>query len=231
MKKYLNVTFILVTAFLLFLAFDFQEISGARITFGDAKLNDTTSTYVSLNKGFLINGDAIIPNGNFTITSGDLNLYDGFLNMGSDDYSASVGIDGQINEMFYHGNKHNFKGATGDLLTIDSSTSTTTVSTFTKLGSSAPAIKMLQVTGKLPAVNNFISINHGLSNVSKVLSINWTIRDDSLNWILPPGYNASTGLTTGFVSYLSATQFSYYVPPNSVNLPGDTIRALITYIQ
>lgn len=233
MKKYLNVTFILVTAFLLFLAFDFQETSEEGINFGSAEFIDTTSAYISLNKGLRVNGTFLTKSGMDIVSGGSIEIPDGeYLNMGSSSYQDAVGLQGQINQMFYSANAHNFQGTGGgSLLTIDSSTSTTTVSTFTKLGASAPAIKMIQLTGVLPAVNNFLFINHGLSNVSKVLTINWTIRDDSLNRILPPGYNASTGLTTGSISYLSATQFSYYVPTNSVNLPGDTIRALITYIQ
>ncbi len=104
-----------------------------------------------------------------------------------------------------------------------------TVNGFTKIGSTAPAIKMKKLTGTTPAVEgNSVTIAHGLTG-SKILAVDVLVGYSSnVNNGMPPGYIRATGYeyyvyqtSSGIVVYLSAT--------NSERVLSDTIRILITY--
>ena len=100
---------------------------------------------------------------------------------------------------------------------------------FTKLGSSAPEIKMKKLTGTTPAVEgNSVTITHGLTG-SKILAVDVLVGYSSnANNGMPPGYLRIAGYeyyayqtSSGIVVYLSAT--------NSERVLSDNIRILITY--
>lgn len=103
------------------------------------------------------------------------------------------------------------------------------VNGFTKLGSAAPAVKMIKLTGTTGAVQgNQISINHGV-NSAKILSVSVLVEYSSGNYI-PPSY-------TGSIGY----EYDYYVTPTSVFvwtknansgfILSKPIRVLVTYEQ
>ena len=104
-----------------------------------------------------------------------------------------------------------------------------TVNGFTKIGSTAPAIKMKKLTGTTPAVEgNSVTIAHGLTG-SKILAVDVLVGYSSnVNNGMPPNYTRVAGYeyfayqtTSGIVVYLSAT--------NSERVLSDSIRILITY--
>lgn len=234
MKKYLSVIFAIVTIFLLTVAFDLEDAGGVRLRFGTVYFNDTASGYASINKGLKVNGELILKSGeNFTAGS-DVLMTNGIFRFGDADAEyGQTGISGSNTngEILYTASQHNFWNNSAAMFQIDSATATNTNTNFTKLGASAPAIKQVQLTGIVPAVSGSVNMAHGLSNISKILTIDFNIRDDSTNRVLPKGSNFTTGLSPGLLAYATVTNIVYFTPAASINLPNDTIRVLITYIQ
>jgi hypothetical protein len=101
------------------------------------------------------------------------------------------------------------------------------VNGFTKLGSNAPAVKMVKLTS---TTNSFqggsTSIPHGLS-ITKILSVSVLVEKTATN-LIPAGNTNLAG--DEFHFQVTTTQIAVVLKPtNSANLLSKPIRVLITY--
>lgn len=101
------------------------------------------------------------------------------------------------------------------------------VNGFTKMGTTAPAVKMMKLTGTTNAVQgSSVSLTHGLTG-TKILAVNILVEYVSGSSV-PPSYTASAGY-----------EYDYYInggnlviinkTSNSANILSKPIRALVTY--
>jgi hypothetical protein len=103
---------------------------------------------------------------------------------------------------------------------------------FTKLGSTAPLIKMAKLTGTTAASQGgFTSISIGAINPAKIISIVVMVQWSSTpgDWIAN-GYNAGTGYEFTWNMNGSTLNVSN-ISGNSANILSKPIMVLITYEQ
>lgn len=143
-------------------------------------------------------------------------------------YSATVNDD----IAFGYGSSSNFtermriKG-NGDVgIGTNAPTATLEVNGFTKLGSNAPAVKMIKFTGTTHNLQgNTASITHGL-NIAKILSVSVLVEKSSTS-LIPPNQN-STG--DEYIFQVTGTQVLVStIFGNSANILSKPFRVLITY--
>lgn len=108
-------------------------------------------------------------------------------------------------------------------------TSELEVNGFTKLGSNAPAIKVLMLTGTTAAAQGgLITIAHGL-NVAKILAVDVMVQSSPNNWV-HPSYVANLGYVFNYV--VGAANITVInVATQSANILSSPIKVLITYEQ
>ena len=101
------------------------------------------------------------------------------------------------------------------------------VNGFTMLGSNAPKIKMLKLTGTTAATQGgFISIPHGLVG-TKIIGVDVHVEYAPANFV-PDGYAQSTG--NQFTYNYNTTNITILnSPANSANILSKPVRILITY--
>lgn len=104
------------------------------------------------------------------------------------------------------------------------------VNGYTMLGTTAPKVKMLKLTGTTAATQGgFVSLPHGL-NAAKILAVNVLVESaPGANWIAPN------------FTYAAGTQYEYLVhflniviynsAANSANILSKPVKVLITYEQ
>jgi hypothetical protein len=101
------------------------------------------------------------------------------------------------------------------------------VNGYTKLGSNAPAVKMIKLTGTTASTQGgIITIPHTL-NINKILSVD-VMLSLNLTTLLPPGYNYSAGNEYTYAVNASTINI-YNVAANSGNILSKPVRVLITY--
>ena len=220
------------------------QISNADLNFNDGTrdrleadgigttLRSTTGAYLSLlSDGLLFNDN----------TRARIEIDDTGTTLRSDEGAQLLLIDDWFNFNDGTRTRLNISGANAAMYSPDGSkylNITNAASTFignmvsnsyTKLGSTAPAIKMKKLTGTTPSVEgNSVNIAHGLTG-SKILAVDVLVGYSSdANNGMPPGYIRAAGYeyysyhtSSGVVVFLSAT--------NSERILSDTIRILITY--
>jgi hypothetical protein len=103
------------------------------------------------------------------------------------------------------------------------------VNGYTKLGSNAPAIKVLKLTGTTSGVQGGqVTIAHGLS-VAKILAVNVLVQSSPNNWV-HPSYVANAGYVFNYV--VGATNITVInVATQSANILSSPIKILVTYEQ
>jgi hypothetical protein len=100
------------------------------------------------------------------------------------------------------------------------------VNGFTKLGSNAPGVKMIKLTGTSPATQGgSILINHGLV-INKILSVQVFV-EKSATVLVPPS-NDSVGDEYSFQVTSTAISITNK-SANSINLISKPVRILVTY--
>ncbi|NHM06729.1 hypothetical protein G4D82_05820 [Flavobacterium sp. CYK-4] len=101
------------------------------------------------------------------------------------------------------------------------------VNGFTKMGTTAPAVKMLKFTGTTAALQGNTSvILHGLTS-SKILAVNILVEYTSGSSV-PPSYTASAGYEYDY--FVSATGITIWNKTgNSANILSKPFRILVTY--
>jgi hypothetical protein len=101
------------------------------------------------------------------------------------------------------------------------------VNGFTKLGSNAPAIKNLKLTGTTATMQGSqVGIAHGLSS-SKILSVSVMVEWSAGQWV-PASYGASVGYEFDYFVSTTAIQV-INKNANSANILSKAVRILITY--
>lgn len=218
---------IFITLFFLALAgFSGGDIGAGRLRIGTAYINDSTSGFITINKGLIANGDYRVT-GNIELDATNKVLWQ------SSAYGDALYINGNGGEISYSATTHKFfgLGGVGEMFSIDSATQTNTNTNFTKLGSDAPAIKEKLITGVLPAVNNNLTVAHGIADWRKIISVDFLIIEDALARHIKLGYQNTLATTVGFSLWVTSTNVVYFVPLNSTDLPGDTAKFLIKYTQ
>jgi len=105
-------------------------------------------------------------------------------------------------------------------------TATLEVNRFTKLGSNAPAIKMLKLSGTTSNTQGFgVSIPHGL-NIAKILSVTVLVEKSATN-LLPPN---ATAIGDEFSFQVTTSQITVTTRvANSANILSKPFRVLVTY--
>ncbi|MBK8499028.1 MAG: hypothetical protein IPL52_09470 [Flavobacteriales bacterium] len=104
------------------------------------------------------------------------------------------------------------------------------VNGYTMLGSNAPKVKMLKLTGTTAAAQgSFVSVAHGLT-ASKILSVEVLVESTAgVNWI-PHSFTYSPGLEYKYI--LTGTVVGVYnIAGNSANILSKPFKILITYEQ
>lgn len=103
------------------------------------------------------------------------------------------------------------------------------VNGFTKLGSNAPPIKVLKLTGTTAATQGGqVTIAHGL-NVAKILAVDVLVQSSPNNWV-HPSYVAGLGYVFNYV--VGATNITVInVATQSANILSSPIKILVTYEQ
>ncbi len=104
------------------------------------------------------------------------------------------------------------------------------VNGFSKLGSNAPAVKMLKLTGTTAATEGaFVAIPHGL-NAAKILAINVQVESvTNVNWI-PPQFTYLPGYLYSYILNFSNVVI-YNIAGQSAAILGKPVKILITYEQ
>jgi hypothetical protein len=98
---------------------------------------------------------------------------------------------------------------------------------FTKLGSSAPKIKMKKLTGTTSSSQGAgVNVPHGL-DVSKILAVNVLVAYSGSNCV-PPGYTFNAGVEYHFTVTDSYIQV-FSVSGNSYSILSKPIKIMITY--
>lgn len=103
----------------------------------------------------------------------------------------------------------------------------TEINNFTKLGATAPSVKMIKLTGTTAATQGTQTpIPHGLTS-SKILSVNVLV-DYAAGASVPPSYNGSTGYEYDY--FINSTSIVVWPKSgNSANILSKAIRILVTY--
>jgi hypothetical protein len=110
---------------------------------------------------------------------------------------------------------------------INNPTTKLEVNGFTKLGSNAPAIKNLKLTGTTATMQGSqVGIAHGLSS-SKILSVSVMVEWSAGQWI-PASYNASGGYEFDYFVSTTAIQVINKTA-NSTNILSKPVKILVTY--
>lgn len=195
------------------------SITGVKFPIGTSTLHDSTSAILTLNKGMFINGNVRTSGITFKELGGNIEEDINGIVLNSDFFTFQTQYETPVMILDSAGGMNLLSG-------------NFQADNFTKLGgSSAPAIKQKYFTGVIPAVNNTLTIAHGIADYNKIIGIRGVIKDDSSGRTFAIGYNGSTGLTTGTILYTGASNIGYFVPSAAVNLPGDTIKITLTYTQ
>ena len=207
-----------IIGFIIAVIFLGASITGDKFPVGTTHLHDSTSSIFTINKNVYIGGNVRVTGVNFK-------------ELGS---SITEDLDGIVATSDFY----TFQTLHEEPVMILDSVSGLNLlygnaqfDNYTKLGgSSAPAIKQKLITGVLPDTTNiWKNYAHGLSSRSRILGIQWSVRDDSLSKTYVGGYNQSNPVVTGFLVEANNSNISYFLPNLSLNLKKDTILFLVTY--
>jgi len=201
----------------LFIGSSLSELAGIKSNVGNTILHDSTSSIFTINKNVYVGGQVKVSSVRFK------------------EYNSLI-TEG-ISEMVLNSPSYNFQTiAEEPIMLLDSANGLyllhgdAQVENHTALGSGNIKLKMKLVTGVLPdTTNKWKDYAHGLSARSRILGIQWSVRDDSLGKVYAGGYNASSPILTGFLVEANNSNISYFLPNLSLNLKRDTIIFLLTY--
>jgi len=217
--------FVLLSVLIMSVGYDIQT---GRIQFGSSKINDSTSTLMTMNKGALINGDIRSKTDIYIPVSQHL-------------YIGENDIKGLVNNLQYFSTVHTLYSQTGTVIaTFDSATGITFskdfIPTWTKNNSSVAAYqyeKVKIVAGKLPpSVATNVSFAHGITDWHTIKAYTVGIQDDSSNTLILPGvysdsYYGAGKLTS--IAFIDSLNCNVRLPVLAVNLINDSVFFRIVY--
>jgi hypothetical protein len=143
-------------------------------------------------------------------------------------------IDGGIDALSYNANAHTIATESGTSLIYADSTNgvLSYLPGYSDNGRGLlkRAIYSKSYNGFTPG--NLIEIAHGISPVTKIVSWNVKMYDDSTGTWYAPAYVGTTSLTTGTATTVGSTNLTHFVPAASGNWKnsGDTIRWEVLYL-
>lgn len=193
------------------------SIAGVKFPIGTTILHDSSTAILTINKNLYVGGTARVSNILFKELSSTITEDISGMLINSDALTMETQAG---NNIMYIDSSSGLNLSYGNL----------NVDNYTALGSGNVKIKMKLITGVLPdTTNKWKDYAHGLTARSRILGIQWSIRDDSLSKTYVGGYNQSNPVLTGFLVDANNTNISYFLPNLSVNLKRDTIIFLVTY--
>ena len=205
--------FILLSILVMSIGFDIQT---SRLQFGSSRINDSTSSLMTMNKGALINGDIRSKTDIYIPVSEQLNLGENV-------------IKGLTNNMQLFSTSYNLYTQSGaTIATFDSATGISFtkdfVPTWTKNNSSRAAQqyeKIKIVSGKMPASVSTGSPTgdyaHGL-NFNQIRSWTCMVKEDTTNTLYNPANYYGTGVL-------------FYAKVDSLNCKVETGSAAYTILN
>lgn len=204
------------------------DIQTSRLQFGSSRINDSTSSLMTMNKGALINGDIRSKTDIYIPVSEQLNLGENV-------------IKGLTNNMQLFSTSYNLYTQSGaTIATFDSASGISFtkdfIPTWTKNNSTRAADqyeKVKIVAGKLPAtVASNVSIAHGITNWHTIRAYTVAIQDDSSNTLGLPGvfsdFNYGNGKLTS-IAFIDSLNCNVRIPAIAVNLLNDSVFFRIVY--
>lgn len=211
------------------------ELGEGRIRFGSARLNDSTATYITANKSLIVNG---------TLKATDSLIANGILSIGALEFDVSGTItfnygsmiqEDAIDQLSYYANGHKFKTEYGtEIGSVDSTNGVLSyLPGYSNNGRGLVKTKVIQSTCGGTTPNTFLNIAHGISSLTKIISYDVSVYDDSGAVLLSPGTNATVAQSPGLVFYLDGTNAKWFMPAAAGNLKNssDTIRWVIRYLE
>ena len=211
------------------------ELGEGRIRFGSARLNDSTATYITTNKSFVVNG---------TLKATDSLVASGILSIGALEFDVSGTItfnygsmiqEDAIDQLSTYANTHKFKTEYGtEIASIDSANGLTSyLPGYSNNGRGLLKTKVFSqsLSGFTPG--STLAIAHGISTIRNIMTYEIRFYDDSSSAWYPTNYSGSTGLNTGNVYTVDATNLNWFCPGASGNWKnaGDTVRWVIKYTE
>lgn len=227
--------FLFASLFFLIIAADIQA---PRLRFGTAMISDSSGQpYITTNKGLVVNGalvavDTLQTTGVFQTEGIEITGTGGYINFGG--YNSS--ITENVDKLDFASDEYSFATTSGAqaLLTLDSADGTGNyLKGYSTSGRGMMRTKVVQSTCGGTTPGNYLNIAHGISSLTKVISFDAVVYDDSGAVVLQPGTNATTGQSPGLVFFLDATNAKWFMPAAAGNLKnaGDTVRWTIRYME
>ena len=100
---------------------------------------------------------------------------------------------------------------------------------FVNIGTGAPNVRMVKLTGTSPAVGASGTIAHGLADAAKIIGAQVLVAGNNGNPI-PPNFTSVGGYQFRF--FIDSTNVHIYcVAANSANIDGNAVTILIIYEQ
>ena len=208
------------------------ELGEGRIRFGSATLNDSLSTRITVNKGLQVNG--VLTSTDTIRTSGILRTTELQMTGASPMiYWTTYGMN--IDGLDYNANDHLFQTESGTAIaSVDSANGLTSyLPGYSNNGRGLLKTKVFSqsLSGFTPG--STLAIAHGISTIRNIMTYEIRFYDDSSSAWYPTNYSGSTGLNTGNVYTVDATNLNWFCPGASGNWKnaGDTVRWVIKYTE
>jgi len=211
------------------------ELGEGRIRFGSARLNDSTATYITTNKSFVVNG---------TLKATDSLVASGILSIGALEFDVSGTItfnygsmiqEDAIDQLSTYAETHKFKTEYGtELATIDSATGV-----GIKINSGAnftgSLVKTKLIKGITPATTiTFGNYPHGITN-GRILGFTCLVKRDtiaSFSYQNDPMYPPNGAIPAySYNAYVDSINCGVYMLASATYLLGDSVFFLVQYLD
>jgi len=211
------------------------DLGAGRIRFGDATLNDSTSSLVTMNKGLKVNG-ALRTGDSLTADGVILTDYSGITWDGANDLVVS----GEAGALVVRGSSTHaiYTGSGTNLLSIDSTTGIEyRIENMGGIWSGTSRVGQKLIRGVAPTGNSTVTFAHGITD-GKILSADIWLRHDTTatsayhtaaNWYVQPG--ASYDPTILYYGGFDGTYCWARFPVAATATRGDSLYFLLTYIK
>jgi len=230
--------FVVIASLLLWLGLN---IGDGRLRIGsNAYLNDTTDSYVALNKGFrsngMLKGDSVVSTKDVVAVNSDL-VISGVGSNGIFWKTYGMRIEQGMDAINFLANSLNFSTEPGNVMASLDSTNGLTLfygdlsnQNYTQIGSAAPYIRTKLINFKLSgSTSTATSVAHGLNSAWRNI-ISWTAiaREDSAatEYIVAPQYGAGSQIFTAYIDSMNCVATT---GGSATTILNDSVYFYITY--